>query len=250
MEARGLDTDKKDLQLYVKAKCVGTKQSLKTKIVDGNSGKPEWKEELQFTLNPSKVRKMSERIIEFKVMCKALVMDDCIGSFEVALDGLCFFRCVFDNSPPFSSLCFLNTHTAVPSPFAESWVPLERKKKPRGELRIMTHVQRAADGDKYSFEAKYQMGKEIGRGGFSVVYEATNKETGTVVAVKVIDKKKQDDEQLVLLQREISIMKKLDHPNIVKLYDVYDEEKTISLVIELFVELSSFFFLAFAFASV
>ena len=207
MEARGLDTDKKDLQLYVKAKCVGTKQSLKTKIVDGNSGKPEWKEELQFTLNPSKVRKMSERIIEFKVMCKALVMDDCIGSFEVALD-------------------------AVPSPFAESWVPLERKKKPRGELRIMTHVQRAADGDKYSFEAKYQMGKEIGRGGFSVVYEATNKETGSVVAVKVIDKKKQDDEQLVLLQREISIMKKLDHPNIVKLYDVYDEEKTISLVIE------------------
>lgn len=130
---------------------------------------------------------------------------------------------------------FFCEHTAVPSPFAESWVPLERKKKPRGELRIMTHVQRAADGDKYSFEAKYQMGKEIGRGGFSVVYEATNKETGKVVAVKVIDKKKQDDEQLVLLQREISIMKKLDHPNIVKLYDVYDEEKTISLVIELFV---------------
>lgn len=88
MEARGLDTDKKDLQLYVKAKCVGTKQSLKTKVVDGNSGKPEWKEELQFTLNPSKVRKMADRIIEFKVMRKAPVMDDCIGSFEVALDGL------------------------------------------------------------------------------------------------------------------------------------------------------------------
>ena len=227
--------DKKDMQLYVKGKCVGTKQSLKTKVVDGNSGKPEWKEELQFQLNPTKVRKMSDRIIEFKVMRKAPVMDDCIGTFEVALVGLSFFLKFF---PPQTILCtFFFTHktkhnTAVPSPFAESWVPLERKKKPRGELRIMTHVQRAADGDKYSFEAKYQMGKEIGRGGFSVVYEATNKETGKVVAVKVIDKKKQDDEQLVLLQREISIMKKLDHPNIVKLFDVYDEEKTISLVIE------------------
>lgn len=75
-------------ELYVKAKCVGTKQSMKTKVVDGNGGKPEWKEELQFTLNPAKVRKMADRIIEFKVMRKAPVMDDCIGSFEVALDGL------------------------------------------------------------------------------------------------------------------------------------------------------------------
>jgi len=58
--------------LYVKGKCVGTKQTLKTKIVDGT--KPEWKEELVFSLNPSKVRKMAERIIEFKLMSKAHVM--------------------------------------------------------------------------------------------------------------------------------------------------------------------------------
>ncbi len=101
----------------------------------------------------------------------------------------------------------------------------------------MTHVTRASDKGKYSFEAKYTMGKEIGRGGFSIVYEATSKETGEQVAVKVIDKNKQDDEQIVLLQREISIMRKLDHPNIVKLYDVFDEEKTISLVLELFVNI-------------
>jgi len=205
LAARGLELEKKDVQLYVKGKCVGTKQTLKTKIVDGS--KPEWKEELVFSLNPAKVRKMAERIIEFKLMCKAHVMDDCLGSFEVALD-------------------------AVQSPIAEAWVPLVRRKKTRGELHVMTHVTRASDKGKYSFEAKYTMGKEIGRGGFSIVYEASSKETGEKVAVKVIDKNKQDDEQIVLLQREISIMRKLDHPNIVKLYDVFDEEKTISLVLE------------------
>ena len=120
----------------------------------------------------------------------------------------------------------------MPSPVAETWIPLERRKKNRGELHVVTHVTRASEKGKFGFESKYTMGKEIGRGGFSIVYEATSKETGKKVAVKVIDKKKQDDEQLVLLQREISIMKKHDHPNIVKLYDVFDEDRTISLVIE------------------
>lgn len=100
--------DKKDMQLYVKGKCVGTKQSLKTKVVDGNSGKPEWKEELQFQLNPTKVRKMSDRIIEFKVMRKAPVMDDCIGTFEVALDGLSFFE-VFSSPNHFMHFFFSHT---------------------------------------------------------------------------------------------------------------------------------------------
>jgi len=72
LSARGLELEKKDVQLYVKGKCVGTKQTLKTKMVDGF--KPEWKEELMFSLNPSKVRKMADRIIEFKLMCKAHVM--------------------------------------------------------------------------------------------------------------------------------------------------------------------------------
>jgi len=205
LSARNLEVDKSGLQLYVKGKCAGTKQTLKTKLVD--CSKPEWKEELMFALNPAKIRKMADRIIEFKLMSKAHVVDDCIGSFEVALD-------------------------AVPSPIAETWVPLVRRKKNRGELHVMTHVVRASDKGKYSFEAKYTMGKEIGRGGFSIVYEATCKENGNQVAVKVIDKNKQDDEQIVLLRREITIMRKLDHPNIVKLYDVYDEDKTISLVLE------------------
>ena len=36
-----------------------------------------------------------------------------------------------------------------------------------------------------------------------------------------------------MIQNEIDILKLVDHPNIVKLYDVYDEEKYIYLVMEL-----------------
>ena len=97
LDARGLEPEKKELPLYVKAKCVGTKQTAKTRTIDvGPGSKIEWNEELQFTLNPQKYRKMADRILEFKVMSKAHVMDDCLGTFEVALDGLShsphFFR--------------------------------------------------------------------------------------------------------------------------------------------------------------
>ena len=92
MEARGLDLDKKELHLYIKAKCVGTKQTAKTRTIDvGPASKIEWNEELQFTLNSQKYRKMADRILEFKLMNKAHVMDDCLGTFEVALDGLSLF---------------------------------------------------------------------------------------------------------------------------------------------------------------
>lgn len=84
---------------------------------------------------------------------------------------------------------------------------------------------------------KYTFGAEVGRGGFSVVYEGTSTAAsgheGRRVAIKVIDKLKQSEEQLKILQREIDIMRRLKHPNIVGLYDVFETKSTISLVMEL-----------------
>ena len=86
------------------------------------------------------------------------------------------------------------------------------------------------------FKRKYSLGEEVGRGGFSVVYEGTAKPEsgngGRKVAIKVIDKVKQSEEQLKILQREIDIMRRLKHPNIVGLYDVFETKSTISLVME------------------
>ena len=41
------------------------------------------------------------------------------------------------------------------------------------------------------------------------------------------------EEDKLALQNEIDILKQVDHPNIVKLFDVFDEEKSFSLVMEL-----------------
>eukprot|EP01100_Stratorugosa_tubuloviscum_P008637 TRINITY_DN359_c0_g1_i1.p1 TRINITY_DN359_c0_g1~~TRINITY_DN359_c0_g1_i1.p1 ORF type:complete len:346 (+),score=85.84 TRINITY_DN359_c0_g1_i1:35-1072(+) len=92
------------------------------------------------------------------------------------------------------------------------------------------------DGDVvYStpIENVYSLGKEIGRGGFSVVIEGTNKETGEKFAIKSIKKTMAEGDDIKLLRREIHIMKKVNHPNILKLFEVYEDDETFYLVMEL-----------------
>lgn len=81
-------------------------------------------------------------------------------------------------------------------------------------------------------ETFYKFGKEIGKGGFSVVYKATERATGKKYAIKRIQK---DEEgvDIELLKREIYIMKKVDHPNILKLFEVYEDDDYFFLVLEL-----------------
>lgn len=46
-------------------------------------------------------------------------------------------------------------------------------------------------------------------------------------------REKMSEEDKLSLQNEIDILKRVDHPNIVKLYDVFEDENTFSLVMEL-----------------
>lgn len=79
----------------------------------------------------------------------------------------------------------------------------------------------------------YELGKEIGRGGFSVVVEALEKKTGDKCAIKCIKKTMVEGDDIKLLRREIKIMKKVSHPNILKLYEVFEDEDEFFLVMEL-----------------
>lgn len=56
--------------------------------------------------------------------------------------------------------------------------------------------------------------------------------TGIDVAIKIIDKTALNTSSLQKLFREVRIMKQLDHPNIVKLYQVMETEQTLYLVME------------------
>eukprot|EP01133_Synstelium_polycarpum_P014986 gene14986-17722_t len=77
----------------------------------------------------------------------------------------------------------------------------------------------------------YLLGNEIGRGAFSIVREATHRSSGERVAIKSIKTRFIKNK---LLMREIEIMKKVgDHPNILKLYEVYETKRHLHLVLEL-----------------
>ena len=79
---------------------------------------------------------------------------------------------------------------------------------------------------------QYKLLKTIGKGNFARVMLARHLPTGSEVAIKIIDKTQLNTNSLEKLFREVSIMKILNHPNIVKLYEVIETEKTLYLAME------------------
>ncbi len=66
------------------------------------------------------------------------------------------------------------------------------------------------------------LGKQIGAGGMGVVYKATYVENGKEVALKVLPPGLASDVKLLKrFEREIDILKRLTHPNIVKFIEVF-----------------------------
>ena len=77
---------------------------------------------------------------------------------------------------------------------------------------------------------KYRLLKTIGKGNFAKVKLAKHIPTGKEVAIKIIDKTQLNPGSLQKLFREVRIMKTLDHPNIVKLYQVSEDWKNFQLL--------------------
>jgi len=81
----------------------------------------------------------------------------------------------------------------------------------------------------------YQMGKVLGEGGFAKVCKGKHRITGKEVAIKSINLRKIKSDKLDMLKNEIEVMKMLDHPNIVRLYETFHDEQNhvMHLVMEL-----------------
>merc|ERR1719454_2460842 len=73
--------------------------------------------------------------------------------------------------------------------------------------------------------------KKLGEGSYGTVCKATNKSTGAPRAVKSISKDQMKN--IERFKQEIAIMKMMDHPNIIKLYESFEDKKNIYLVMEL-----------------
>ncbi|XP_012968751.1 cyclin-dependent kinase 3 isoform X2 [Mesocricetus auratus] len=78
----------------------------------------------------------------------------------------------------------------------------------------------------------FQKVQKIGEGTYGVVYKARNKATGQLVALKKIRLDAETEGVPSTAIREISLLKELKHPNIVKLLDVVHREKKLYLVFE------------------
>lgn len=96
----------------------------------------------------------------------------------------------------------------------------------------MPEIEQIPDNNNVLF-GKYELGKLLGCGAFAKVYHARNVHSGQSVAIKVINKKKIATTNLMSnIKREISIMRKLNHRHIVKLYEVLASKTKIYFIME------------------
>eukprot|EP00026_Physarum_polycephalum_P010832 Phypoly_transcript_11013.p1 GENE.Phypoly_transcript_11013~~Phypoly_transcript_11013.p1 ORF type:complete len:299 (+),score=64.39 Phypoly_transcript_11013:159-1055(+) len=82
-------------------------------------------------------------------------------------------------------------------------------------------------------EKQYEFKSELGRGAFSIVYLAVNKATSQHYAVKVINKKDLGKDYEKNLKMEVDILKKVNHPNIIALKELFDTPDKLYLIMEL-----------------
>ena len=78
----------------------------------------------------------------------------------------------------------------------------------------------------------YTIEKELGSGKFGLVKLGTNKLVGNKIAIKILDKKEMEVDDLELVRTEIEILRICQHPNIIHLYDVFENESFFYLIME------------------
>ena len=87
---------------------------------------------------------------------------------------------------------------------------------------------------KLKFQQMYKTESDqiIGQGGFGTVMKCQHLTTNETRAVKIMKKNNISKEEQVRLHYEIDILKNLDHPNILKLYEVFEDKNSLYLVTE------------------
>ncbi|KAA8592002.1 hypothetical protein FQN60_017376, partial [Etheostoma spectabile] len=118
-----------------------------------------------------------------------------------------------------------------------SWRDSAKRPLPTAGAPLSPSPYPAMAGFKRGYDGKiaglYDLDKTLGRGHFAVVKLARHVFTGEKVAVKVIDKTKLDTVATGHLFQEVRCMKLVQHPNIVRLYEVIDTQTKLYLILEL-----------------
>ncbi len=79
-------------------------------------------------------------------------------------------------------------------------------------------------------EKDYSVGEVVGSGAFATVRKVVQKSTGELRALKIIKKQKSQDSARMYL--EVEILKKLVHPNIMQIFEFYEDKKNFYIITE------------------
>jgi len=85
--------------------------------------------------------------------------------------------------------------------------------------------------DKTSLRSNYSIGKKLGEGSFGVVYYCTCRTTDAAFAVKMVDRVEASQE---VIDREVTLLIRLDHRNLVKFHAVFYETCFVCIVMDAF----------------
>lgn len=79
----------------------------------------------------------------------------------------------------------------------------------------------------------YTIGKVLGDGAFGQVTQVTHKKSGLVRACKSIEKSNVSREDQIAFKNEVEILRNIDHPNVIKILEFFEEERHFHIVTEL-----------------
>ena len=86
---------------------------------------------------------------------------------------------------------------------------------------------------KVDFPSDYDIKGILGKGTFSVVKLGENKATKEKVAIKIMQKSKiKSRDDLIRIKREIEILSRLKHPNIIKIHRIHEDDKKFYIIME------------------
>ncbi|XP_027815329.1 serine/threonine-protein kinase BRSK2 isoform X8 [Ovis aries] len=97
----------------------------------------------------------------------------------------------------------------------------------------MTSTGKDGGGAQHAqYVGPYRLEKTLGKGQTGLVKLGVHRVTCQKVAVKIVNREKLSESVLMKVEREIAILKLIEHPHVLKLHDVYENKKYLYLVLE------------------